>query len=125
MNRITLAIGLTACFLGASKLPAQATPLDWAALARESQAVLSDYLRVNTTNPPGNEILVARSLKTILDRERIEARVLDTTERGQIGRTSTRGCAGTAARGRSRSLITSTSFRPHLLHGPSIRFLER
>ncbi len=82
MNRIALAIGLTACFLGASKLPAQATPIDWAALARESQAVLSDYLRVNTTNPPGNEILGARFLKAILDREGIEARILDTTELG-------------------------------------------
>ena len=82
MNRIALAMGISACFLGASKLPAQATPLDWAALARESQSVLSDYLRVNTTNPPGSEILGARFLKAILDREGIEARILDTTELG-------------------------------------------
>lgn len=81
MNRIALALGLTACFSHASKLPAQAA-LDWSALARESQAILSDYLRVNTTNPPGNEILGARFLKEILDREGIEARILDTTELG-------------------------------------------
>jgi len=82
MNRIALTIGLTVCLVSASKLPAQATPLDWTALARESQSVLSFYLRVNTTNPPGNEILGARFLKTILDREGIEARILDTTEVG-------------------------------------------
>jgi len=82
MNRIALTTGLTFCLLGSSKLPAQATSLDWTALARESQAVLSDYLRVNTTNPPGNEILSARFLKAILDREGIEARILDTTEVG-------------------------------------------
>ena len=82
MNRIALTIGLTVLLLGASKLPAQATHVDWTALARESQTVLSDYLRVNTTNPPGTEILGARFLKAILDREGIEARILDTTEVG-------------------------------------------
>src|SRR3954467_10675251 len=61
---------------------AQARSLDWDALARASQTVLADYLRVNTTNPPGNELLGARFLKSILDREGIEARILDTTELG-------------------------------------------
>ncbi|MEP6551044.1 MAG: M20/M25/M40 family metallo-hydrolase [Gemmatimonadales bacterium] len=75
-------IALTACLLAPSRLPAQAKSLDWTALARESEAVLSDYLRVNTTNPPGNEILGARFLKTILDREGIEAHIMDTTELG-------------------------------------------
>ena len=63
-------------------LRAQARPIDWDALARESQTVLADYLRVNTTNPPGNELLGARFLKAILDREGIEAQILDTTEIG-------------------------------------------
>jgi acetylornithine deacetylase/succinyl-diaminopimelate desuccinylase-like protein len=81
MTRIALTIGLGVCAL-ASNLRAQARPVDWTALARESQTVLSDYLRVNTTNPPGNEILGARFLKAILDREGIEARILDTTEMG-------------------------------------------
>ncbi|HEY4734752.1 MAG TPA: M20/M25/M40 family metallo-hydrolase [Gemmatimonadaceae bacterium] len=61
---------------------AQARSLDWDALARESQTVLADYLRVNTTNPPGNELLGARFLKALLDREGIEARIFDTTEIG-------------------------------------------
>jgi acetylornithine deacetylase/succinyl-diaminopimelate desuccinylase-like protein len=82
MNRIALATGLTVALLTAAELPAQEKSLDWTALARESQTVLSSYLRVNTTNPPGNEILGARFLKAILDREGIEARILDTTEVG-------------------------------------------
>jgi acetylornithine deacetylase/succinyl-diaminopimelate desuccinylase-like protein len=61
---------------------AQTRPIDWDAFARESQTVLADYLRVNTTNPPGNELLGARFLKALLDREGIEARILDTTEIG-------------------------------------------
>src|SRR6185503_4170930 len=63
-------------------LPAQAAPVNWDSLAHESQSVLAAYLRVNTTNPPGNEILGARFLKEILDREGIETRILDTTEVG-------------------------------------------
>ena len=63
-------------------LESQTRTIDWDALARESQTVLADYLRVNTTNPPGNEILGARFLKAILDREGIEAQILDTTEIG-------------------------------------------
>lgn len=81
MNRAALTIGLSIGIV-ASNGAAQSTPLDWGTLARESQTTLGDYLRVNTTNPPGNEILAARFLKAILDREGIEARILDTTEIG-------------------------------------------
>ena len=81
MNRSACAITISACFLFAPALRAQAR-LDWDALARESQTVLADYLRINTTNPPGNEIAGARFLKSILDREGIEAQLMDTTEIG-------------------------------------------
>jgi len=63
-------------------LPAQSAAIDWNSFARESQTVLADYLRVNTTDPPGNELLAARFLKAILDREGIESQILDTTEIG-------------------------------------------
>ncbi len=67
-----------------SMTSAQAGPgqLDWNALAKEGQAILGDYLRINTTNPPGNEILAARFLKGILDREGIPSQILDTIELG-------------------------------------------
>ena len=57
-------------------------PVDWDALSREGQTILSEYLRINTTNPPGNEILAARFLKGILAKEGIEAQILDTAELG-------------------------------------------
>src|SRR5256714_7109712 len=82
MNPIAQLILLTTSFLFASRLGAQTKPVDWEALAREAQSILADYLRVNTTNPPGNEMLAARFLKAILDREGIEAQILDTTEIG-------------------------------------------
>jgi acetylornithine deacetylase/succinyl-diaminopimelate desuccinylase-like protein len=83
MNRLASTIVSAACFLSVSELCAQTKPVDWDALTRETQTTLADYLRINTTNPPGNEILTARFLKAILDREGIEAQILDTTELGQ------------------------------------------
>ena len=76
-----LRLALSALLLPVA-LDAQARPIDWDSLAREAQSVLAAYLRVNTTNPPGNEILGARFLKSILDREGIESQILDTTELG-------------------------------------------
>jgi acetylornithine deacetylase/succinyl-diaminopimelate desuccinylase-like protein len=80
MNRTARALALLV--LIASPASAQTKPIDWDAVARESQTVLAQYLRINTTNPPGNELAAARFLKGILDREGIEAVILDTTELG-------------------------------------------
>ena len=60
---------------------AQAAP-DWNALSDETLHTLSDYIKVNTTDPPGNELDAARFLKRILDKEGIEAQILDTAELG-------------------------------------------
>jgi acetylornithine deacetylase/succinyl-diaminopimelate desuccinylase-like protein len=83
MNRIPRALAVALCLVCASStLSAQSKPVDWDAIARESQTILAEYLRINTTNPPGNEFLAARFLKGILDREGIEAQILDTVELG-------------------------------------------
>jgi acetylornithine deacetylase/succinyl-diaminopimelate desuccinylase-like protein len=50
---------------------------DWKALGDEATALLSQYLRINTTNPPGNEIVAARWLAQILQREGIESRIFE------------------------------------------------
>lgn len=55
---------------------------EWDALATEAQRILVDYIRINTTNPPGNELAAAKFLKKILDSEGIEATILDTAELG-------------------------------------------
>ena len=82
MNRIARTIIAAISLLPTSALFAQTKQVDWPAIARESQTILGDYLRVNTTNPPGNELQAARFLKRILDREGIEAQILDTVELG-------------------------------------------
>jgi acetylornithine deacetylase/succinyl-diaminopimelate desuccinylase-like protein len=74
---------LPALLLVAAPFTAEAQQqVDWDAIAKQGQTILADYLRINTTNPPGNEILAARFLKGILDKEGIEATILDTAELG-------------------------------------------
>ena len=77
---------VVALLVAAASLHAQSTPapraIDWTALQGESVQNLRDYIRVNTTNPPGNELEGARFLQRVLEREGIEARILDTAELG-------------------------------------------
>lgn len=61
---------------------AQAKPIDWNAIATEAQGILSEYLKIDTSNPPGNEIHAARFLKAILEKEGIQAQILDTAALG-------------------------------------------
>lgn len=46
----------------------------------ESLKTLSDYLKVDTTNPPGNEKMGALYLQKVLEKDGLEAKVFDTTE---------------------------------------------
>lgn len=55
-------------------------PVDWDALHREAVQILADYLKINTANPPGNELEGALYLKAILEREGLETQLLDTAE---------------------------------------------
>ncbi len=50
---------------------------EWRALGDEAAALLSQYLRINTTNPPGHEIAAARWLAAVLRREGIESQIFE------------------------------------------------
>jgi acetylornithine deacetylase/succinyl-diaminopimelate desuccinylase-like protein len=50
---------------------------EWKALGDEATALLAQYLRINTTNPPGNEIAAARWLADVLRRDGIEAQIFE------------------------------------------------
>ncbi len=50
---------------------------DWLDIGREATELLGQYLRINTTNPPGNEIEAARWLQAVLAREGIAAEILE------------------------------------------------
>lgn len=58
---------------------------NWKALEEEAVAILSRYIQIDTTNPPGNEINAARFLQQIFEREGIEARIIESAPgRGNI-----------------------------------------
>src|SRR5262245_8770050 len=57
---------LTVLLAAAGSPPAPFDPL----------SVLRDYIRIDTSNPPGNELKAATFLKAILDREGIEAEIV-------------------------------------------------
>ena len=84
--RPPLALAALLSLVFASAVRAQQRPVDWNALSTETVNVLSEYIKVNTTDPPGNELQAARFLKRILDKEGIESRILDTAELKPAGR---------------------------------------
>ncbi len=53
------------------------TPIDWNAVEKEAVDLLSRYLQIDTTNPPGNETDGARFLQSQLEKEQIESEVLE------------------------------------------------
>ena len=60
-------------------------PLPGRALEQEAVSLLSRYIQIDTTNPPGNEIKAAQFFKEIFDREGIEARIIESAPgRGNI-----------------------------------------
>jgi acetylornithine deacetylase/succinyl-diaminopimelate desuccinylase-like protein len=73
-----------ACVLAVSVHGAEPV-LDWKALESEAVALLSRYIQIDTTNPPGNEIKAAQFFKAIFDREGIESRIIESAPgRGNI-----------------------------------------
>jgi acetylornithine deacetylase/succinyl-diaminopimelate desuccinylase-like protein len=55
------------------------------ALEQEALSLLTQYLRIDTTNPPGNEIKAAEFFKAIFDREGIESQIFESAPgRGNI-----------------------------------------
>jgi acetylornithine deacetylase/succinyl-diaminopimelate desuccinylase-like protein len=81
--RLLLAAALLMCALADSASAQQ--PLSGPALERlreETARTLAEYLRIDTSNPPGNELAAARFLQAILEREGIEAQILDTAQLG-------------------------------------------
>jgi acetylornithine deacetylase/succinyl-diaminopimelate desuccinylase-like protein len=61
---------------------AQTQALDYDKLREETAQRLAEYLRINTSNPPGNELATARWLQQVLAKEGIEGQILDTAELG-------------------------------------------
>ncbi len=59
--------------------------LDWPALEREAVALMSRYLKIDTINPPGNEIRGVEFFRELFEAENIPVRVIESAPgRGNI-----------------------------------------
>lgn len=59
--------------------------VDWKKIKEEAVGLLSGYIKVDTTNPPGKELAGARYLQGILEKEGFSATVLESQpERGNL-----------------------------------------
>ena len=89
-NRAMQLMGGAAALLLAGSLPAaaqgipQPTPVsvvssspEPVSIAREASGWLADLIKINTSNPPGNENLAAMFVSNLLQREGIKAEILD------------------------------------------------
>lgn len=83
--------------------------LDWDRLTEEATRLLSDYIRVDTVNPPGNETRACEWLGPILDRERIPYRLYDP---GDNRATLVATLPGTGSRGGALMLLNHTDVVP-------------
>ncbi len=57
--------------------PRSATDIDWSQARGEAVKLLQELIRFDTTNPPGNETVVAMHLQKLLEADGIETRVLE------------------------------------------------
>jgi len=59
--------------------------IDWGRVQEEAVQILSAYVKIDTTNPPGKELAGARYLQGLLEKEGFAARVLESQpERGNL-----------------------------------------
>src|SRR3989337_1033466 len=71
------------CFLSVIVLLAYAVSfstrqeIDWPKARDEAVLLLQELIRINTTNPPGNERIAALHLQKLLESDGIETRILD------------------------------------------------
>ena len=76
LRRARVLIALLAAFSAATAAQTP-PPVDLARLSEESTGWLADLIRIDTTNPPGNELAAAKYIAAILDREGIRNEVLE------------------------------------------------
>ncbi len=65
-------------------VPRTADTIDWHAVNEEALDILTRYLRIDTSNPPGREAPAARFLGALLEREGIETRYFETAPDREI-----------------------------------------
>lgn len=92
-----------------STVASAALDLDWDALTDEATRLLSEFIRIDTSNPPGNEAAACDWLRGQLDAEGIPSRTCDAGE-GRASLVAT--LAGDGSRGAALVLLNHTDVVP-------------
>lgn len=74
---ITMSIATSSLLAAGQKSAPDFQPPDFQAARDETVQILSGFIRIDTSNPPGNETKGAEYLKAILDRERIPSEIFE------------------------------------------------
>src|SRR6202140_4284126 len=74
---LTLALACVILSEGIARAQTSSAQPDLVKLAAEPQVWLSDMIRINTVNPPGNEAAVAKYIAAIFQKESIPNEVLE------------------------------------------------
>jgi acetylornithine deacetylase/succinyl-diaminopimelate desuccinylase-like protein len=77
-RRLSLSIGVAFCLSLTNLCQALAKDVDFKAAGEEATKILADYLKIDTTVPPGNEKKGAQYLADILKKNGIESEIWDT-----------------------------------------------
>lgn len=72
---IRLSLAVLLVIISASACPA--IEIDWSKAQAEAVQLLQELIRIDTTNPPGNERLAALYIQKLLEADGIETRILD------------------------------------------------
>lgn len=99
MKAVALILACIAASTFVARAQARPATPDFDALAREATQLLQEYIRVDTTNPPGNERLAAEFFRKVFDREGIPCEVLD------MGKNRANVVAHVSGSGRKRPLV--------------------
>ena len=77
LSRICILLGLALGLASGARAQAQPQPLDLSKLQVEATDWLAGLLRINTSNPPGDELVAAKYLADILQREGIPSDIYE------------------------------------------------
>src|SRR6202166_2086268 len=79
-SRIILSAALAVLAAAGARAQAPMAKPDLSKLADEAQGWLSDLVRINSVNPPGNEAAVAKYISAIFQKEGISNEVIEMLE---------------------------------------------
>ena len=74
---LTLVLASSLLFAQAQASSISDPSINWNEVSTETTKILQDLIRINTTNPPGNELVAARYLQELLGREGIPSEILE------------------------------------------------